>query len=239
MICIKVSPLHKQIWWDNMLFLFVDGFQGEENESNNFGFGASLKASGILPVQPAARRCYCRLCSREELSSPQVFAELGTSQLTCTAAHRAIPSRDNARCHNTRCHSLPVQAALGLPPLGAAAGTSRVQKRPKWKYFLQPWQPRSTEAVAAPRARKKYFPQIKERFFPWHWGVYTALSTSKFPLQKNQKETNETLGSVCFCKTKPRPHSRRENMVSSSHKLLLSNQMQCVQMVPEDLKTVL
>lgn len=69
--------------------------------------------------------------------------------------------------------SLGVTRSLCKQELGLSTGEQQQEspedkKRPKWKYFLQPWQPRITEVAAAQRVRKKYFPQIKEMFFPRH-----------------------------------------------------------------------
>lgn len=221
---------HAICWW----------VLGRRERKQQLQFGArweSLKASGILTLQAEAGRCYCKQCSRKELSSPQDEQVFGW-----TWWHPSSPALQGSEWSRAGT-TLDVTRSLCKQHLDSPSGSSsrnlQSTEKANMKILSAAMATQKYWAAAAPRGRKKYFPQIKERFFPWHWSIYTVLSTSKFPLQKNQKETNETLSSVCFCKTRPRPHSRRENMVSSSHKLLLSNQMQCMQMVPEDLKTVL
>lgn len=166
MICIKVSPLHKQIWWDNMQFLFVDGFQGEENESNNFSFGASLKASGILPVQAAAGRCYCRLCSREELSSPQVFCWTGHIP---AHLHHSEPSRAGTALDVT---TLDVTRSLCKQHLDSPTGSSSRN--------LQSTEKAKMKILSAAMATQKYWgsrcSESKEEIFSPNQGKVLPLT---------------------------------------------------------------
>lgn len=101
MVCIKVSPLHKQIWWDNMQFVFVDGFQGEENESNNFSLEQDRKCESIRNPHTAtsSRKMLLQAVLQEGAELSSVWAGFAEPGHIPAHLHRSAPSNPEQGQH--------------------------------------------------------------------------------------------------------------------------------------------
>lgn len=126
----------------------------------------SLKASGILTLQPAAGRCYCKACSREELSSPQC------EQVFCwTWSHPSSPAPQHSQ-QSWAGTTLDVTRSLCKLHLDSPAGSSSRN--------LQSTEKAKMKILSAAMATQKYWgshcSESKEEIFSPNQGKVLPLT---------------------------------------------------------------
>lgn len=129
----------------------------------------SLKASGILTLQPAAGRCYCKQCSRKELSSPQY------EQVFCWSWSRPSSPAPQGSERSRAGTTLDVTRSLCKRHLDSPAGSSSRN--------LQSTEKAKVKILSAAMATQKYWgsrcSESKEEVFSPNQGKVLPLTLKR------------------------------------------------------------